>query len=571
MTPRDSRVQLFQLGRLVLCLLIAGCSASALAQDRAAAVDDRFASEPERAKAESPIRFTGSWDEARALARRSGRRLMAYFTGEACGWCRALEKRTFTDAEVVELSRQFVCVEINIGEDKNLRVADEYRIDTIPRTYIFTADDRIIDRRTGYLPAAEYAAWLSGVGTTPPPQHVEGRKAVAPAPVGASTADSDLVVWFVDGSRGIGRWSDVDWTNHGHLLQLLRARGMRPRLEHIAREDFPARWDRAVLASKVPDLVSAENWAGLIKELDDKGRLISVRSDRLVWMTDVATCADFKGRSLYRVGESEHGAVGQRAIDELLRPGPETGLPGTELAAAAGRVEAESVARRAVVGYVAGHPESLKQVASASSPQLARCTRPGEFRHGWTVQTGSVELRGNEAIAFAIVEMRFQGKSQIGADPVLVVLRREESQWKAFSVSSDLVSIQALPALCRLQFKSRAGPPASRTPRLLYPGDGGRIGEGGRSFAWEIPAGSEPPAAQICEVFLDDKDSSWPVSRIKVFDGKPLSRALLSADTAQNLTGVTAHAMRWCVWALGADGSILPSEVRGYRPMGFKY
>jgi hypothetical protein len=85
------------------------------------------------------------------------------------------------------------------------------------------------------------------------------------------------------------------------------------------------------------------------------------------------------------------------------------------------------------------------------------------------------------------------------------------------------------------------------------------------------PRGDRSAGCNACLFTPDDKDSSWPLSRIKVFDGKPLSRALSCADTAQNLTDVTAHAMRWRVWALGADGSILPSEVRGYRPMGFKY
>ena len=46
---------------------------------------DRFADEPERLKAESPVQFSHSWDEAQAEARRTGRRILAYFTGEHCG------------------------------------------------------------------------------------------------------------------------------------------------------------------------------------------------------------------------------------------------------------------------------------------------------------------------------------------------------------------------------------------------------------------------------------------------------------------------------------------------------
>ena len=125
--------------------------------------------------------------------------------------------------------------------------------------------------------------------------------------------------------------------------------------------------------------------------------------------------------------------------------------------------------------------------------------------------------------------MRFHGKHMIGADPVLVVLRREQTRWKAFSVSSELLSIESLPELARLAFR----PPATSAgrapaaPQLLHPGDGGRHGEAGRSFAWEIP-GDTPLAAQVCEVFLDDKESHWPLSRLKVFPGEPRTRALQS-------------------------------------------
>ena len=100
----------------------------------------------------------------RAEARRSGRRVLAYFTGDYCGWCRVMEQRTFTDADVVTLSQRFVCVEVNVEKEENLRLADEFGIDSIPRSLILTAEGQVIDRRTGYIPAAEYADWLKEAG-----------------------------------------------------------------------------------------------------------------------------------------------------------------------------------------------------------------------------------------------------------------------------------------------------------------------------------------------------------------------------------------------------------------------
>jgi thioredoxin 1 len=559
---------------LTTCSLIAGLQGivPVPAQEPTAAPKDWFAGEPKRPKALGPVVFSKSWDDARGEAQRTGRRLMVYFTGEWCGWCRALEKRTFTDQEVVAVANQFVCVEINIRDDKYLRLADEYRIDSIPRTYVFTPDGRLIDRRAGYLAAMDFVAWLNSVGTAPPPPVPQVQKPRAPAPVGGLDRDADVVIWFVDATRGMDRWSDSDWTGHLPLLQVLRAAGLHPRVEHMARDDFPARWDSAVGAKKVPDIVSAEKWAGQIKSLQDQGRLSMVRSDRLIWMTDVSSCPDFKGRWLFSVHDSQHDATGRKAVDELLRPGPETGLPGTELADRAARSDAVDVARRAVVSYVAGDTDGLRQVASSASPQLSRCTRPDPYRRGWVVDAGSVERRGNDAVAFAKVEMRFQGENMIGADPVLVVLRREQSHWKAFSVSTDLLSIAALPDLARLQLRPQTttAPSAPRAPHLVHPDHGGRHGEGGRSFAWEVPAGGGPLAAQICEVFLGDKENSWPLSRLKVFPGEPRTRALLASETAKDLSGVMADQMHWCVWAIGVDGGISTSEVRSYRRLEFK-
>jgi hypothetical protein len=557
-------------GLLSLSLLFAGPGFAAPA--RAQATAELFAGEPERPKARSPIRFSKSWDEGLAEARRTGHRLLAYFTSEHCGWCRALEKRTFTDAEVVERSRRFVCVEIDIGEERNARLADEYRIDSIPRSFVLTPGGQVIDRRTGYVPAAEYAAWLEGVGTRPPagvPAAAGSRPAV-PAPAGDPEARADVVIWFVDANRGIEKWSDGDWTGHAHLLRLLRAAGLRPRVEHIAREDFPERWDRAEAARRPPELIAADSWAGLLRDLDKKGRMIQVQSERLVWMTELASCADFRGRWLFLVAGLSHQAAGRRAVDELLRPGPEISLPGPVLARAAGRAEAAQVASRAMAAYISGDAEGLGATVSASSPQLSRCTRPPEFRRAWAVETGEVELRGNEAIAFARVEMRLRGKTMIGADPVAVVLRREGSHWRAFSVGHDGSWIRALPELCRLGLRPSAGTQAPPVPRLLHPGDGGPIGQGGRSFAWEIPAGGEPLAAQVCEVLLDERGTSWPMSRIKVYSGEPKGRSLSVAETSRDLTGVTSDEMRWCVWSVGGDGRISASEARRYRQASFK-
>ncbi len=326
---------------------------------------------------------------------------------------------------------------------------------------------------------------------------------VAPAPVGARAELADVTIWSVDDPRSVARWKDGDWTGHVQLLRLLKSAGLRPRVEHLAREDFADRWDDAIVQHRLPELITGDRLVGLLVDLHTKGRLIMVRSERLSWMTEVASCADFAGRWLFLVVGSPHEAEGRKAVDELLRPGAEPPLPGPELPRTAMPVEAFAVARRTVVAYVSGDAERLKRWASSSSPQLTRCTRPPEWRRGRDVDVGSVEVRGNEAIGFAKVQMRFHGKTMIGADPVLVVLWREESHWKAFSVGDDIFCIRALPELCRLDLRAREGDSRrsinapALAPRRRWEALGGRpvvcLGSSRRRRAARRPGRRGPP------------------------------------------------------------------------------
>lgn len=531
--------------------------------------EDRFADEPERPKADTPIRFSGSWDEARAEAERTGRRILAYFTSDYCGWCRVMEKRTFTDAEVVALSKHFVCV--GLDTEEHPRLADEFRVDTIPRSYVMTAEGEVVDRRTGYIPATEYAAWLEAARTKPPAiSEAVGPAPEAPPPVGAPESEADVVIWFVDGGESIERWVDGDWTSHSHLLRLLRAAGLRTRIEHIAREDFPARWDDADEVGRAPELITSARMAGLIGELIEGGQLFHVHSERLMWSPEVASCPDFAGRGLFLVAGSRDRTAGRRAAAALLEPAPATPLPGPDLPMTADRDEAIRVARRATVAYLSGDREALEQVSSKASPQLSRCTEPEDLRRGLEVETGSVEIRGNDRLAFARIETEFSGETLIGADPVLVVLRREGPHWKAFTVSANCLVLRELYALCRLDLGAQVGPEPPAVPRLLDPANGGAIGEGGRSFAWEVPDGGEPLAAQVCQVLLDSGEAhNWPEIVLKVFPGEPRGQALQSAETATSLTGVSAEEMSWCVWSIASDGQLAVSEARSYRFLNF--
>jgi hypothetical protein len=206
-----------------------------------------------------------------------------------------------------------------------------------------------------------------------------------------------------------------------------------------------------------------------------------------------------------------------------------------------------------------------------SSPQLSRCIAPEGFRSSWAADAGAVEVRGNASVAFARVEIRYRGKNVIGADPFLVILRKQHAGWRTFAVTNDVICMKELPALCRLSLRSGPTGPPPPTPRLSSPVDGGTIGgKEYKSFHWEISGESDPLAAQVCQVLLNSQTGrSWPDTRFKIYPGDPRARSL--STFGESLTGVSSEQMLWCVWSVGQDAQISVSEVRRYQFAPFKY
>jgi len=535
------------------------------ADDVPASPADRFADEPNRPKAQAPIRFLESFHEARAEAGRSHRRILAYFTGRYCGWCRVMETRTLTDAEVVELSRGFVFVKLDA--EKEPQLYDELGVDAIPRSFILTAEGARVDMLAGYRPAAEYAGWLR-TGLVKPLAHLPNEKPGAPKAVGATETEAGLLVWFVDGPRTMKRWADPKAFDHPQLLQVLRTPDSSPRVEHMAFSDFPAHWDRAAAAGCLPDLIASEKLPASARDLERHGRLLAVVSQRLTWMPGLASCPDFAGRSIHLLHNGPHESAARRAVEQILKPGPETDLPGPRLPDAADPVTAEETARRAIAGYMAGDPRGLKEVASEASPQLARCTKAAAWRRGLDVHAGSVEIRGGKDLAFAKVEVTYRGKESLGADPFLVVLRREAFQWKAFAVTDDIESWKGLPDLLGL-IRPSDGAADPATPRPVWPTDQALLPDSKRPLTWEVPEGGEAVVAQVCmlmseEFKADVRGESWPLTTLKVRPGEPRGG---SVPTDEYATGMP---VRWCVWSIGVGGRMSASEVRSYDFADYK-
>jgi hypothetical protein len=381
-----------------------------------------------------------------------------------------------------------------------------------------------------------------------------------PPAVGADEAQANLTIWFVDDSRAAARWAETGRSSHERLLQSLRAAGLSPRLEHMGEHDFPGRWKEAEQQGRLPQLVAATRWRGEVRSLEQSGAFRSVASQRLAH--DESVCPDFAHRFLLMPRASAHAAETPEALRGQLKPPALSRLPGPSITVRTSRLEAEHVARRAVAAYLSGDIDRLKAVASARSSQFAECTVPGRWNAGMTVQTGEVDLRGRGDLAAAVVESFFEGKDVLGADPIAVVLVREQERWRALAVCRDFVTVrEAVPRLCDAlgRVRPRDGRPVS--PALIEPLEGQDLGAARPFLVWSVPDGGEPLLAQVFEQHfgdLADKDAHWPEARLEVFPPEP------RGGKVNPFAGVVGSRMSWTVWTIGESGRITVAAARRF-------
>jgi thioredoxin-related protein len=106
--------------------------------------------------------INGKWEEAREKAKSENKYLFVDCYTEWCGWCKILDKNTFSNAKVAELmNANFVSVKIDMEKDYGINLAMKYRVNAFPTGLIFNSKGQLVYRIVGYQAAEPFINTVS--------------------------------------------------------------------------------------------------------------------------------------------------------------------------------------------------------------------------------------------------------------------------------------------------------------------------------------------------------------------------------------------------------------------------
>ncbi len=120
--------------------------------------DAIYPPEPRRPRAARQIKWMTDWRQAQRKARQLRKNMLAFFDAEWSGPAITMNQRTFTDAEILSLTDNFICV--RILDTSNRELINKYQIQDFPTLIIFDRRGKELSRVVGYQPAAELAQYL---------------------------------------------------------------------------------------------------------------------------------------------------------------------------------------------------------------------------------------------------------------------------------------------------------------------------------------------------------------------------------------------------------------------------
>ncbi|MBN1621277.1 MAG: thioredoxin family protein [Endomicrobiales bacterium] len=97
---------------------------------------------------ETGIDWQYNFDKGLTEAKEANKLIMVSFYADWCGWCKRMDKTTYRDKEVVDLSSQFVCVKVNTDKDRTTPA--DYGVRGLPTVVFLSSEGKLLKTVVGY-------------------------------------------------------------------------------------------------------------------------------------------------------------------------------------------------------------------------------------------------------------------------------------------------------------------------------------------------------------------------------------------------------------------------------------
>jgi thioredoxin-related protein len=109
-------------------------------------------------QAAEPIKWLKSLKTALSEAKKSRRLVMVDFYADWCGYCKKLDRETFTDKRVIQLAGQVIPVKLNAEDGgEGQQAAMRYAVQGLPAIFFLNPEGKQVGTIGGFMPAAPFA------------------------------------------------------------------------------------------------------------------------------------------------------------------------------------------------------------------------------------------------------------------------------------------------------------------------------------------------------------------------------------------------------------------------------
>jgi len=102
------------------------------------------------------ISWVTSFEEAKQESLTSNKPIMMKFFTTRCGYCRAMDNNTFTNAEIIEAAQELISLKINAETSEGRSLASRYSVNGFPTIVFVDGSGNVLHRSVGYYPPESF-------------------------------------------------------------------------------------------------------------------------------------------------------------------------------------------------------------------------------------------------------------------------------------------------------------------------------------------------------------------------------------------------------------------------------